>query len=506
MSCRGHITYSKLVNADSLLRHDLIDSAYNKLKSIDTYYLDNKSDSMYYNLLLTQAEYRLYKPIKSSAVIDKCISYYEDNGDNEKLASAYYYKGALCHLFGNNNNAVLFFKKAENTAQNVDNIALKHKINQSLSIINNYTGNSNLALYYAKKTIDNCNQANNKEWLATAYMNMASVFSFLRQSDSANYYLKKYIPLIKYVPEERKSTFISGIGFYYYRINDYQKSKWYFEKAIKMKPIAESYALLAEILAKEGQSQKAESLYHAALKNSELFFKIDILQSYSEWKYREGKYKQVGEIDKQIINLKDSLTRQRNSETIHQLQVQYDNRMTENRNKRTILWSAAIISLLVIAIIIFTFYHHRRVKRAQREVDNSQALLDAYNKKLTELSTECIEKSKEVAEQRKKIDDISKQQSEILAKGHDLYEQISSGGNALTWHKQEFIEFIEYYRLNNHQFLQHLENDYKLMSPSNKFFMILYNMGKTDNDVKQIMGMTQGAIRTTRSRIKNKKV
>jgi tetratricopeptide (TPR) repeat protein len=504
-SCRGRMVYNKLVSADTLMCHDMLDSAYNELKRINTYDIRNAEDSAYYNLLLTQAEYRLDKPIANDSLITTCVDFFDHNGDKEKLASACYYKCMLMREFGKKDDAVIYLKKAESLAANIDNIVIKHKINQTLWQVNSESGNYNLALKYAKKAMDNSIRARNKEWIATAYMNMASVYSFLMQSDSANYYLQKYIPLIKYLPEDRKSAFVSGIGFYYYRIKDFNKAKQYCEQAIAMKPIAESYALLAEIVANEGQDEKAESLYTKAMDCSELFFKIDILQSYSEWKYRKGEYKKVGEIDRQINMLKDSLASQRRSETVHQLQVQFDNKMQAQRNKRYILITKVVIILLGLAIVISLITYWRRVKKARKEIADNQKLLDAYHIKLQELAETCEEQTKEVAQQRKKIDTMSKRQSEMLARGHDLYQQIAEGGNALMWHKEDFNDFIEYYRLNNLQFVRHLEDDYKQLSPSNKFFMILYNMGKTDSDVKKILNLTNGALRTARSRIKAKK-
>jgi DNA-directed RNA polymerase specialized sigma24 family protein len=52
--------------------------------------------------------------------------------------------------------------------------------------------------------------------------------------------------------------------------------------------------------------------------------------------------------------------------------------------------------------------------------------------------------------------------------------------------------------------VQSLETEYDNLSSTHKFFMILSDMGKTDEEIQQIMGLSYGAFRTTKYRIKKK--
>ena len=85
-----------------------------------------------------------------------------------------------------------------------------------------------------------------------------------------------------------------------------------------------------------------------------------------------------------------------------------------------------------------------------------------------------------------------------------LFEQIESGETVIRWNKSDFIHFIEYYKVKDLPFVNHLENDYDDLSPRYKFFEILYHMGKDDQDVERILAISKSTIKSNRTRIKAK--
>ena len=63
---------------------------------------------------------------------------------------------------------------------------------------------------------------------------------------------------------------------------------------------------------------------------------------------------------------------------------------------------------------------------------------------------------------------------------------------------------MEYYRMLDLTFVQHLENDYDNLSIRYQFFETLFHLGKTEEEVRKIMAIGQSTLRSTRTRIKEK--
>ena len=53
--------------------------------------------------------------------------------------------------------------------------------------------------------------------------------------------------------------------------------------------------------------------------------------------------------------------------------------------------------------------------------------------------------------------------------------------------------------------MMQIEHDYNRLSPGNRFFLILQDMGKTDAEMTHILGVSEGSLRTTRSRLRQKR-
>ena len=65
---------------------------------------------------------------------------------------------------------------------------------------------------------------------------------------------------------------------------------------------------------------------------------------------------------------------------------------------------------------------------------------------------------------------------------------------------------MRYYKLKHADFVRHLENDYDELTARQKVFMILYDMGMTDEDVMRTLVLSETSIRVNKTRIKGKKL
>ena len=147
IGCKSGNVTALLEQIDSLLVHDKVDSAQIMLGNIPMETIHYKKDSAYYYLLLTETEYRKWIPTKSDSAINFCITHYEKNPDNEKLARAYYYKGVTFSPHIGIPQTIILLKRAEEYANKTDNRLVKHKIYETLSYYNNLAYEYDLSLH-----------------------------------------------------------------------------------------------------------------------------------------------------------------------------------------------------------------------------------------------------------------------------------------------------------------------------------------------------------------------
>lgn len=113
-----------LVQADSLMKADMPDSALSLLSSISPESLTSSGDNAFYALLITEARYKCYKPFTSDSEINMAVNYYEHhNKEHNKLTRSYLYKGAVIDELTKSavsnkmkktvDSAMIYYKRAE---------------------------------------------------------------------------------------------------------------------------------------------------------------------------------------------------------------------------------------------------------------------------------------------------------------------------------------------------------------------------------------------------------
>ncbi|WP_288156690.1 hypothetical protein [uncultured Sharpea sp.] len=115
---------------------------------------------------------------------------------------------------------------------------------------------------------------------------------------------------------------------------------------------------------------------------------------------------------------------------------------------------------------------------SKTEINSLKGKIDEYLRQINNLKTEHEEAERQIVDLNQKIMDLMEQESPRLAKGKLLYDQILQNGTTVEW-----------------------TNDDSPKTAHNTFFLLLYEIGKNDKEIRQIMGITQEAIRSTRFRI-----
>lgn len=499
----------RLAQIDTLLVHDKVDSALNLLTSIPLQSIQNKSDSAYFFLLQTETEYRKWIPARTDCAISFSTAYYEDIADNEKLARAYYYQGVLADAADSLQKAILFIKHAETIAEKTDNLILKHKVYEKLAYINGRSYEIDLSVKYAQKALSLSAKLNDKEKQAIALLYMTSAYLHLGNKDSASICAHECLSLINSMDEEDKPYLYTNLGRVYEN-DDVKLAKIYLIKALNIKGLPYTYETLSRIYLKEDSVTKAQSLWKEALdqtkesKTSRV--RIEIFKAMRQQSIERKDFEQANALADSILDRQQKFSKVQEQERIMEIQAKYDKEAAEKEFWNVIkTWGLGIIALIAAIIGILSHLSYKGMKD-KNELAESKIQLDAYTKKAAELENSGKANAAEINKLHEKISDLTQRHSGILAKGRELYDAIEAGGTTVHWGKNDFINYLEYYKMKDLPFVNEMETEYDHLSPKYIFFSVLEHDGKTDEDIQRIMGISESTLRSTRSRINSKKL
>ena len=125
-------------------------------------------------------------------------------------------------------------------------------------------------------------------------------------------------------------------------------------------------------------------------------------------------------------------------------------------------------------------------------------VLGKHRNRRQQVNTDTVQ---QIEELNGKIRELVEQESPRLVKGKLLYDEIRKDGTTSGWSNDDYKCFIDYYKAIDFPSFCRIQKKYAPKTAHNTFFLILYEMGMEDRDVRRIMGITKEAIRSTRYRI-----
>jgi len=198
----GRSVDSRLALADSLI-DEQADSAYMMLKGVNAGELTHNSDRAYYALLYTQAQYKNMDSIASDSLINIAVDYYADNHNRELYTRALIYKGAVMQELGKEQEAMEWYKRAEDNASPDDYMNLgQANLRMSVLYALNYADNDE-TLEKERRALRYFRKAGSKSY---ELMCLSSIGGGYRQCnmDSAYYYLHQAITLAKELKDDNR--------------------------------------------------------------------------------------------------------------------------------------------------------------------------------------------------------------------------------------------------------------------------------------------------------------
>ena len=504
MACDGKPTAQELVEVDSLLAVEKNDSAYQIIAAYAPASFENEADRAYYNLLMTHASVVSYHWPESDSLINEAIRYYKRMGDKERLADSYYYLANQYMHQEDWQKSIETLKLAEEQVERTGSDWLKCKVYDALALVNERTANYQLTLDYEKKALGYALRVGRRSTIAYAYSEIAQAFAFMEQADSAAYYTDQMIPylddLIKSSGENFDPIFLSNIGYNYMSVGRYEEAEDYLAQSLKIKETAAAYEDLAWIYNKKGDDEQANLLRLKANAINDNWPKHKILYHLLQYDIEHQNLEGAEQKLYRMMTISDSLHKAQMDRTILEYQHRFDEQAAQEAHQQKMIWVG-------IAFVLLALYARYRMakQRAKGQVvlAEKQMIINNYVNEIAQLKNQQdnTDAAEQIEELNEKIRELVEQESPSLLKGKLLYEDIKKDGTTSGWSNDDYKYFIDFYKAIDFPAFCRIQKKYAPKTAHNTFFLILYEMGMGDKDVRRIMGVTQEAIRSTRHRI-----
>ena len=503
-SCQNRRPNKSLAEVDSLVVAELYDSAYHlvttKLESANF----TPEEQAHFDLLKVQTSILANKPLESSdSILDGVISYYNQHVNHERLADAYYYKAICAYKAKDPQQSIMLYKKAEVEAEQSGSLYQKFKIAEGISFVNGRCANYDYMLKYAKQALDLAKRINNKNWIAYSYYRMGVAHSKFGNEDSISYYLHQMEKYTKFINEKELPLILTNLGLLY-RDSNPEEAKKFLMKSLSYKEFTNTYEWLAEIAYDEGKPDEAYHYWKRALTIQDATPKDNVIHNLIEYDMERGKTDSICEMVTQIFNIRDSIDAKLKNDTIKDLQTRFDHEVAMRENDQPIIrWQWGILAAILVIVGLAAYSIIKRY-RSSMVLKNYQMQIIDYTNQIREMELASEDYSKQIETLSQEVKQIMDEKSPRLSEGRMLYDCIMESKPIVKWSADDERKFIEYYTATNYRTVDRLRKEPRKekLTDHKLLYLLLKEMGKTDKEVCDIMGLSDAGLRSIRNRTK----
>ena len=503
-SCQTHRAHKSLAEVDSLVVAELYDSAYHlvttKLESANF----TPEEQAHYDLLKVQTSILANKPLESSdSILDGVISYYNQHINHERLADAYYYKAICAYKAKDPQQSIMLYKKAEVEAEQSGSLYQKFKIAEGISFVNGRSANYDLQLTYAKRALELSQVIDKKKLIAFCYYRLGVAYSKMGYEDSVVYSFSKIKPYLQFVGRKELPTLLSSLGSSL-KYSHPNLAKEYLYESMKYQNSTASYQNLADIFYREGNHDEACRLWKKALTVKDATPKDRIYANLIEYEIERGRMDSISDYLSHIIQIHDSIKASLKNTTVRDIQSHFDQQIAIHEKDQTIIkWQWGILATILVIVGLAAYTVMKRYKE-KLLLKSHQMQIQEYTNQISLLKESGEGASQQIEMLSDEIRKIMDEKSPRLSEGRMLYDCIMESKPIVKWSADDEKKFIEYYTATNYRTVDRLRKEPRRenLTDHKLIYLLLKEMGKTDKEVCDIMGLSDAGLRSIRNRTK----
>ena len=383
-----HCRNTRLLQAETLCQQ-YPDSTIRLLDGLDIDSFSVEADRALYGLVFTEAIHRVGLILSSDTLINLSQQFYEKQGDDVRLARACLHHGIVLYGQKRYGEAFRLLKRAEELAEDVNDLALNYELFAVMGDINDNANNYPLTLEYYHRSLRAAEQLGNQEWTVRQLNNLATTFDAMNNTDSLKAYIERCRPLQDSVQGPIRATMLTNLGSYYLHQNDLDKAKEYLLLSQQTTYLDKSIKLLGDIAALEGKWPQACDYWFQTLQSGDYAIRIDAYRKLINYydslaEYDEKHHRMASHLSQRLNTLYRDNYENNGATSILDMQVQYDEQQKERHQYRTIIGLLTVLGIVIFIAGLIAWYYiltHRELVQMQRQKkrqlrDNSRQLKD----------------------------------------------------------------------------------------------------------------------------------
>ena len=476
---------------------------------------DSNDNKGYYKLLTAKIEYQLNGYIYKENDIDDAINIFVNEKDEPLLARSLYYKGAsLLNNYRDTAKAIKWFAQAiaydsnmrekekldmydilcRITHQNIYTVELEDEARQTNNLRYRawallYRGINNQDQELANQAFEVANQIkeNKDSTLGPMYYHY-----FQALMDRGNVPDSILISYAKKAQDNHGVKYDNNIDFYRLLTRNSKETH-----AFAMQHIKEGYSMDQELI-------KSWGSYFFAL-GYKYYLPLYFLS------LQKGDTLMANRVAHELRQEAPLLVKDENSGKEKQVKLMYEGGNTRYRYEKVKTYIFVGIIIVLIILLTMTYLSISRIRKAHQTIKNlHESLHQLKDVENSSLSEQCELLNHEITTQLRKLKrrdkDIEEYKSQIteltdISQGLVYYSMTIQNQNISQIGKQGIRQLLASFKVIDEKYSERLEN-YDL-NPSQSLFCILYHIGKSDEEVMQILQYSLSNIRVRKSRIKS---
>ena len=487
--------------------HQRPDSARVLISKVDTASL-SEADRMEYNLLKVMTDYIVLHQAEGDSLISTCVDYYDHHGDAWHRGRAYYYRaGIRMRVLGRMVDAVKDYKMAERIAEDADEELLKNMVYENLAFANYYCLNYTLLLNYSQKFLESSRKMNDSVMTMRALHMCAAGYAQMNLRDKAYDCIVKSMDYIDLADSLLRSDIYFNIGVMYQEKDDEQNAQKYLDlwKMYKTAASTKGNVTEARLLKAQGHYEEAIETVKSCITLKDPFLHINAMELLAELYELTGDKGEALEVKKHNDAFRDSVMTVNHSLEIADWQQKYDEERWEEKSQRKMMEMAGIIIVIVLALAIGIWWHHRRVKELGFQLDENARQMTENLAEIERLQQSGEASEQTIAELNRQIETSRQRISNKLLVGTRCFVRMQQKGCIADISAEERQCLIDYYAQLRPKRWQEWERTYASLTPSQYIFLILQDdLHYDDETISQVLGVKSPSLRTLRSRIKGR--
>ena len=476
---------------------------------------DSNDNKGYYKLLTAKIEYQLNGYIYKENDIDDAINIFVNEKDEPLLARSLYYKGAsILNNYRDTAKAIKWFAQAiaydsnmrekekldmydilcRITHQNIYTVELEDEARQTNNLRYRawallYRGINNQDQELANQAFEVANQIkeNKDSTLGPMYYHY-----FQALMDRGNVPDSILISYAKKAQDNHGVKYDNNIDFYRLLTRNSKETH-----AFAMQYFKEEYSMDQELI-------KSWGSYFFAL-GYKYYLPLYFLS------LQKGDTLMANRVAHELRQEAPLLAKDENSGKENQVKLMYEGGNTRYRYEKVKTYIFVGIIIVLIILLTMAYLSISRIRKAHQTIKNlHESLHQLKDVENSSLSEQCERLNHEITTQLRKLKrrdkDIEEYKAQIteltdISQGLVYYSMTIQNQNISQIGKQGIRQLLASFKVIDEKYSERLEN-YDL-NPSQSLFCILYHIGKSDEEVMQILQYSLSNIRVRKSRIKS---